>query len=542
MLTVGYSTRAPKPELIEYFKKSSGFKKINVIEKINNGEKSLSQVYNEILEESETEIVVLCHDDITFDTTGWYPKIISHFSKSDFGILGVAGTTHLPKSGMWWEQKGRMIGTVNHEHEGKKWESKYCDSFGNDIRSAVIVDGLFIAVHKNRIKKNFNESVSGFHMYDVTFCFDNFLEGVKVGVINNIRITHKSIGMTNSQWDLNRQEFAEKYKDFLPAKIKYNFEDRIKVLITSLYFKNFTGSELYVYELAKGLKKINCDVTVVSEIDGPLSKMAKEIGIKVLPHDQPPGFKMGDGQWGMNLPDGTPQVSKQGMLYKISDVTFDLIHAQHKPVTDRVCKIYPEIPKICSIHSEIINLEEPHFHESIKKYIAIRPEIKSYLEERYEIKNVDLIYNPIDNTKFINKKVKEENAILFVGTIDYLREFAIRDLVEHTRSSGMELWLVGENHSNYLDELKTNTHVKHYKSTWQVEGFINRCSQTAGIQLGRTTIEGWLCGKSGWIYQVDSSGGILSKNLYEPPNDLEKYHVNNVVKQIKEKYIEVLNS
>lgn len=190
----------------------------------------------------------------------------------------------------------------------------------------------------------------------------------------------------------------------------------------------------------------------------------------------------------------------------------------------------------------MINLEEPHLHESIKKYIAIRPEIKNYIEERFEIKNVDVIYNPIDNTKFTNKKVKEENAILFVGTIDYLREFAIRDLVEQTRSSGMELWLVGENHSNYLDELKTNTHVKHYKSTWQVEGFINRCSQTAGIQLGRTTIEGWLCGKSGWIYQVDSSGGILSKNLYEPPNDLEKYHVNNVVKQIKEKYIEVLNS
>lgn len=64
MLTVGYSTREHKPEFIEYLKKSSGFKKINVIEKINNGEKSLSQVYNEILEESTTDIVVLCHDDL----------------------------------------------------------------------------------------------------------------------------------------------------------------------------------------------------------------------------------------------------------------------------------------------------------------------------------------------------------------------------------------------------------------------------------------------------------------------------------------------
>ena len=47
MITIGYSTRNHNPELIEYFKKSSGNPKyVEVIEKINNGEKSLSQVYN----------------------------------------------------------------------------------------------------------------------------------------------------------------------------------------------------------------------------------------------------------------------------------------------------------------------------------------------------------------------------------------------------------------------------------------------------------------------------------------------------------------
>ena len=87
MLTVGYSTREHKPEFIEYLKKSSGFKKINVIEKINNGDKSLSQVYNEILDESETDIVLLCHDDIYFDTNSWYSKLMKHFEKSDLEVL-----------------------------------------------------------------------------------------------------------------------------------------------------------------------------------------------------------------------------------------------------------------------------------------------------------------------------------------------------------------------------------------------------------------------------------------------------------------------
>jgi hypothetical protein len=106
----------------------------------------------------------------------------------------------------------------------------------------------------------------------------------------------------------------------------------------------------------------------------------------------------------------------------------------------------------------------------------------------------------------------------------------------------MELWLVGEDKSNYLKEILENSHVKHFKATWSVESFINRCKVTAGIQLGRTTIEGWLCGKPGWIYKVDSSGGILSSELYEPPADIEKYHAEKVAKRIKEKYIEILNS
>ncbi len=105
MITVGYSSREHKPEFIEYLKKSSGYKKINVIEKINNGEKSLAQVYNEILKESETDIIVFCHDDIYFDTNSWYSKITKHFEKTDYGIIGMAGTTSMPASGKWWEDR-----------------------------------------------------------------------------------------------------------------------------------------------------------------------------------------------------------------------------------------------------------------------------------------------------------------------------------------------------------------------------------------------------------------------------------------------------
>jgi glycosyltransferase involved in cell wall biosynthesis len=541
MITIGYSTREHNPKFIEYLKKSSGNKKIEVIEKINNGEKSLSQVYNEILEESKTDIVVLCHDDIYFDTTSWYYKIKSHFEESDYGILGVAGTTEMSQTGRWWDSRRKMIGVVNHESGGKKWTSKYSDEFGKSIKQTILVDGLFIALSKTRIKNNFDEEFKGFHFYDIGFCFRNHLDGVKIGVITNVRITHKSIGQTNEQWEENRQFFVEKYNNNLPSKIPFDPTTRLKVLLSCISFRNFTGSELYVYELAKSLMKLNCSVTVLSQVGGPLTDMAKKIGIKCLPFENAPGFKLGDGTWGTNTPEGF-KPSTPNVLYRISEVDFDIVHFQHKPVAGRILNMYPELPKIAAIHSEVISLEDPVKDDTIKKYIAIRPEIKEHMINHFEIPEemIEVIYNPVDNEKFKVKEVSEENYVLFVGTIDYLRKEAILDLIEYTREIGKELWLVGENNGNYLDNILLEDHVKHFPSTWKVEEFISKSYETAGIQLGRTTIESWMCGKSSWIYKVDSGGFILSKEKYEPPTDIEKYHTMNVAQQIKDEYIKII--
>jgi hypothetical protein len=541
MITVGYSTREHNPKFIEYLKKSSGFKKIEVIEKINNGEKSLSQVYNEILEESKTDIVVLCHDDIYFDTTSWYYKLKTHFENTDYGILGVAGTTEMPASGQWWETRRKMIGIVNHESGGKKWTSKYSEDLGKSIRETVIVDGLFIALSKSRIKHNFDEEFKGFHFYDIGFCFKNQIEGVKVGVISNIRITHKSIGQTNQQWEENKNLFAKKYSEILPVKIPFDPNRKLKVLLSCISFRNFTGSELYVFELAKSLMKLNCSVTVLSQIGGPVTDMAKKLGIKCVSFENAPGFKLGDGQWGMNTPEGF-KPSTPNALYRISDVDYDIIHFQHKPVAERILSMYPELPKISAIHSEVISLEDPVVDPTIKKYIAIRPEIKEHMINNFEIPEemIEVIYNPVDNEKFQSKKVSEENYVLFVGTIDYLRKEAILDLIEYTKEIGKELWLVGENNGNYLENLLLEDHVKHFPSTWKIEDFILKSYETAGIQLGRTTIESWMCGKSSWIYKVDKGGFILSKEKFNPPSDIEKYHTLKVAQQIKNEYIKIL--
>ena len=542
MITIGYSTRQSNPVLQEYFKKSCGHPKVQIIEKVNPNGRSLTEVYNEILNESTTDIVVLCHDDIYFDKNGWGNYILNHFKRTDYGILGVAGSTNLPKSGMWWEDRRKMVGIVNHEHEGRKWESKYSRSLGKDIFPTIIVDGLFIVIHKQRIKQNFDETVKGFHMYDVDFCFRNYLNGVKVGVLFDIRVTHKSIGVTNDEWEKNRILFSEKFDKELPVKIPKSKNDKLNILLSCLNFKTFTGSEVYVYELAKNLVKLGHNVTVLSEIGGPLTEMAKKSGIKVFSFQEPPGFKKGDGVWSVQTPNGFEK-SKEGMLYKITETNFDIIHVQHEPVTNLILQLYPKEEKIATIHSEVINLEKPVLNETIKRYISIRPEIKKYIQEYYDIpeNKIEVVYNPVDNNRFKNTNKPNKNYLLFVGTIDYLRENTIRDLIEYTKENSLELWLVGEKKSDYLDEIKQIEHVKWFPPTWNTEKYVSEAKETAGILLGRTTIESWMCGKNSWIYDVDSNGHILSKNLKTPPEDINKFSSSYVTEKILENYLLVIN-
>jgi glycosyltransferase involved in cell wall biosynthesis len=545
MITIGFSTRKIDNNFVELLKKSSGISNPEIIPVENNGQFSLTEVYNKILNDSKNDIVILCHDDIYFDSKNWGQKILNHFKRNpDYGVLGLAGSTQLPSSAKWWEDFSKMKGIVNHEHGGKKWESKYSSSLGNQIDDTVLVDGLFIVINKNNIKQTFNEEIKGFHFYDVDFSFRNFIADVKIGVMYDVRVTHKSIGETNEQWEKNREVFAEKYKDVLPVKVKRNLtiDSPLKVLLSCLFFKTFTGSEMYVYELARGLKKLNCDVTVVSDVDGPLSKLAQQQGIKTLPFVLSPGFKMGDGKWGFNTPQGF-QPTTPNVMYKTSEVNYDIIHTQHTPVTNQICQMYPNIPKISTIHSEVISLEDPVINDTIVKYICIRPEIQEHIINNFKIdkNSTEVIYNPIDTDRFNTKNIKDEGYVLFVGSIDYLREYAIKDLVDYSKSIGKELWLVGENKANYLTSLLENSHVKHFPSTNKVEKFVKNCSETAGILLGRTTIEGWMCGKSGWIYDVDKYGKIINKERFDIPEDVNRFNSLDVAKKIKEEYIKILN-
>ena len=222
MISIVFCSKDPQAGYIEHLSNSCGVRDVEVIPIKNVGYNSLVESYNRGLKLAKYDTVVFTHDDVAFNTQPWGYKILKHFDKNEeYGIIGLAGTDFL-ENGTWWYRKDNLYGRVFHQSNGKRWLSEYSKPNGNKLVEVVAVDGVFMAVRKDRIKKEFNLSYDGFHFYDIPFCVDNHLEGVKVGVCTNIDLTHFSIGETDARWRESRVLFESMYSDSLPIKIKRN--------------------------------------------------------------------------------------------------------------------------------------------------------------------------------------------------------------------------------------------------------------------------------------------------------------------------------
>ena len=252
MISIVFSTRKDNPSYQKHIKDTIGLKEVEILQYVNDGQYSLPEVYNKGLKEAKNDIIVFMHDDLVLEQDSkWGKKICKHFENSDYGILGKAGTTSLTESGRWWDEPHLMVGSVYHQHTdpetNKKvtWESRYSGLFHHEIIPVILIDGLFMAVHRNRIKKQFDEDFKGFHLYDLSFCIPNFLAGVKIGVVFDFKLTHKSIGMTNEEWEKNRRQFVDKWAFYtddegnkqlgLPISIH---PDSIKIDDINIHIKN----------------------------------------------------------------------------------------------------------------------------------------------------------------------------------------------------------------------------------------------------------------------------------------------------------------
>ena len=129
------------------------------------------------------------------------------------------GSAQFDERGAWWNYE-KKFGQVLHRHEGKSWLTAFSPLLDKDLQDVVIIDGLFMGVHRRRISENFSRELDGFDMYDVYLCLANFFDNkCKIGVTTNIRLAHNSIGALKDSWYKNREIINEKFGSKFPIDV-----------------------------------------------------------------------------------------------------------------------------------------------------------------------------------------------------------------------------------------------------------------------------------------------------------------------------------
>lgn len=184
---------------------------------------SLSKIYADMVvnKEIDSDIIVFIHDDIEFLKKGWGKEVLRLFNEhKEYGIIGVAGSAQFDENGAWWNYE-KKYGQVLHRSEGKSWLTAFSPLLTKDLEDVVVIDGLFMAVHKRRISENFSRELDGFDMYDIWFCLSNFFaKKCKIGVTTNIRLAHNSIGRLKETWYKNREKINNEFGSKFPVELK----------------------------------------------------------------------------------------------------------------------------------------------------------------------------------------------------------------------------------------------------------------------------------------------------------------------------------
>ena len=267
--------------------------------------------------------------------------------------------------------------------------------------------------------------------------------------------------------------------------------DDMKILISCLNLNNIAGSELYHYELCRELKLLGNDITLLTirTIDPNFELRIKlnEIGVK--------------------------QVDLSTLNNKEQ---YDIIVASQPQSNYYLTNHYQtNSPIVSIIHSEIRS-EDPILHSRIKHYISIRESISKLLTQDYRIpeNKISLIYNPIDQSRYCldNTQKYEKYTGIFVGEVlDNIRTQAVDHLVESCIENDWNLLLMSQSKKDY-----NHPNIKYIPKTLYTENEVKKCHFTAGILMGRTTLEGWSCGLSGYMYNIDQEGNILSIETQKP--------------------------
>lgn len=281
----------------------------------------------------------------------------------------------------------------------------------------------------------------------------------------------------------------------------------MNIVLTLTNYKNLTGSEIYVYELSRELIKKGHKVMILAnDIGGDIQAKTKT---NIMLHH----------------------------FFDHPDFVADIVINSQPSPTAYGLTFFPRAVQMQILHS-LFDYEEPVIDKGIDRYVAVRPEIKKHWSEKYpELENrIAVIWNGFDEARFNHEGTKSPRRPLklFVGTFDHLRRNVIMDLVEDSKKEDFDVILCMPFNPFIQEGITLPKNITYLPTRWDIEALVKECTETVGIFIGRTTIEGFLCGKPALIYDVDEIGRVTKKYNMTVPKDLEQFGISYMTDKLLE--------
>lgn len=196
-------------------------------------------------------------------------------------------------------------------------------------------------------------------------------------------------------------------------------------------------------------------------------------------------------------------------------------------------------PVVATVHSTLI-YETPYLHDRIRHYACVRPQIMDKIIDHDGVPShkTSLVFNGVDTERF---KPSEDKfpvpTVLFAGTVDYLRAQATGRVLDLAKEREWRVLFMGRKLSGQMDNLPS--HARYLEGDcWEIEDVLRQCIATAGILLGRTTIEGWWCDLPGIVYDIDNDGNVTGwgEHVKPPVALMQMFDVRFMANQYEKMY------
>ena len=283
----------------------------------------------------------------------------------------------------------------------------------------------------------------------------------------------------------------------------------MKIVLACHAISSLGGSELYNYELSRTLKELGHEVHLLS--GHPIAKKPWPMTGRLL-------------EAGVQL----HELKSQPELPEC-----DIMLCSQPEITQYMCTKYPEVPKIQIVHS-CLRSDGVIKHDSIKHYITVDHPTHRWTLPQVGVQMCTMIWNPIDAERFNTKCTGSfaKTTGIFQGSFhDDLR----RPILNHIIKSCIERdWDLIVMNGGYDGFPTFHPNIKYVSPMFNTEHLLKNCDFTVG-HGGRTTIEGWMCGKPGLVYKMVNPTNWTIQSIKEVPvPKVDRFNRFNVANNILE--------